>query len=473
MVPLRLGGYFMSGITRPGPFLAVASVLLLCLGLLPRPLLASPSSLEVCIEEGSHGGTLSSSAGITLSDNKGKRITVGNSIKVRYVGEGMIQAGTSALSLPVLCHSSSLLKWQGKPYRGDIRLQNQKGSRALTAVNVIPVEDYLRGVLKMEINPSWPIEAVKAQAIVARTYALSHRGKDAARGYDFDNTNRSQVYRGVNAEDLRTDKAISSTRGLVLAWNGKLALTPYHADSGGWTADVRDVWGGQRPYLVGAPEPYPSGSPYSHWSVTLSPRQISVALAKMGIEVGTVQSVQVSAQDSGGRAVQLLISGSLGQATVKANAFRMALGSKLLKSTFFKFYEVEDTAPPVVQTTDSRLAKSRGYDGQEDLLVQLTKQGAFSTEELMDMLLHPGKREQYLQRVLTGKKKGPSVSSPSSSGNAAFLPVQDQGFHVQGKGWGHGVGMSQWGARAMGQNGWKVREILDHYYPGTALTKFY
>lgn len=462
----------MSVPKRPGSFLVVVSFLLLCFVLLPGPLLAaSSSSLKVCIQEGSRGGTLASASKITLSDNAGKRITVGTSVKVRYVGGNRVQVGASTLSLPVLCRSSSLVKWQGKPYRGDIRLQ--KGSNGMAAVNVIPVEDYLRGVLKMEINPSWPMEAVKAQAIVARTYALSHRGRDVARGYDFDNTNRSQVYRGVNAEDSRADKAISATRGLVLAWNGKLALTPYHADSGGWTADVRDVWGGQRPYLVCAQEPFASRSPYSNWTVTLSPGQISKALSKMGVNVGAVQAVQVSAQDAGGRAVRLLVSGSRGQATVKANAFRMALGSKVLRSTFFQIGGAGSCAVSSRPALDTGAVMTHVGDTQEDLLVQLTQQGAFTTEELMDMLLHPGKRDEYLQRAVQGKKKVSSAPAKPSRGSGAFVAVPGRGFQVRGKGWGHGVGMSQWGARAMAQNGWKVKEILGHYYPGTMVKKVY
>ncbi len=110
----------------------------------------------------------------------------------------------------------------------------------------------------MEINPAWPMEAVKAQAIVSRTYALrSMRQNNGKNGFDLRDSVLSQVYRGINAEDKRADQAISATRGIVVFHGGNLAFTPFHSDSGGATADVTAVWGGSMPYLRGVNEPIP------------------------------------------------------------------------------------------------------------------------------------------------------------------------------------------------------------------------
>ncbi len=441
---------------------------------------ASSVPLKVCVDEGSTRGTLSASSSLSIVDARGRELFPGKSLTIRQTGPKVLCAAGSTLSLPVTCRSKGPIKWEGKPYRGDLRIQRRSSGSGLSIVNVIPVEQYLRGVLKMEINPSWPLEAIKAQAIVARTYALSHRGRDSKKGYDFDNTCRSQVYRGINAEDPRLDRAIRSTRGLVVTWGGKLALTPYHADSGGWTADVRNVWGGQRPYLVSVREPFPIKSPYSQWTVSLSPSQVSRALSKMGYPVGTPHVIEVSRRDRGGRAVLLRISGSGGEAKVKANAFRMAIGSRALKSTFFHFGK-DVSSPGIPSDPLSGIHADPGaHSGEahasEELMLQLTQQGAFSTEEMMDMLLHPEKREQYLVRAMSrGDSKNP-VQSPTAISSSTGLNrarFHGRSLQISGRGWGHGVGMSQWGAHRMAGKGWKVREILGHYYPGTNLTKMY
>lgn len=457
------------------PFIIALFAALGLMVIVPDACRASGDMLKVCIEEGTAAGTLSSSASLRLTDAHGRKVAVGKSVTIQC-RRGTILVGGKDLTLPVICRSSSLVKWQGKPYRGEIRIQAGPGAGKLAIVNVIPVEDYLRGVLKMEINPSWPLEAVKAQAIVARTYALAHRGRDAAKGYDFDNTNRSQVYRGVNAEDSRTDRAIAETSGLVVTWEGRLALTPYHADSGGWTADVRDVWGGERPYLVGVREPFPSNSPYSNWTMTLSPAQVSQALSKAGVNIGKVSSLEVSHRDAGGRAVTLKATGSAGSAEIRANAFRMAIGSRSLKSTFFRFGASGVPTSASASSVSAAVPSPdlNGLDG-DSLMLELTKQGVFSPEEMMDMLLHPEKRDQYLLQALTRGKgtKGPAPvrKQVPASGERAVLGGAP--LVVLGQGWGHGVGMSQWGARAMAQNGWKVRDILGHYYPGTDLARMY
>lgn len=449
--------------------LYLLSALFLLLSLLPLSAEGATQTVRVRIDGDKSGGTLTSPAAMTLSDGKGKSMGGGTKAVLTFNDDGTASVGGKKLIGPISVSAKAPLSWNGRPYRG--KMEVRKGSQGWVVVNVIDVEDYLRGVLKMEINPAWPMEAIRAQAIVARTYAISHAGQSGTKGYDFDDSHNAQVYRGVNAEDPTLDRGIDATRGVVVSWQGNLALTPYHSDSGGWTADVRDVWGGSRPYLVVRQEPFPSRSPHETWSTTLTATQMTAIFRKMGVNVGEVTDLSVAERDQGGRAVSLRVQGTAGEATVKSHAFRMAADSKVIRSTCFELRSSDGGTPRSPLPILSPPAKDSAVDGDDpNLIITLTQEGAFTKDELMDMLLHPETRQSYVDKALARSSKGrvskpaaPVVASPRSSGSFIF----------DGRGWGHGVGMSQWGAKVMAEKGWKAEKILGHYYPGTTLKKIY
>ncbi len=247
---------------------------------------------------------------------------------------GVIKAGSASLKLPVTIRSNSMIRWNNRPYRGHFRLFPE--GRGFNVINVLGVEDYLKGVLKMEVNPAWPMESLKAQAIIARTYALRNRNRHGSSGFDICALNHCQVYRGVNAEDPILTKAVESTRGMVLKYQGAYAATFYHSDSGGHTANVSAVWGSSIPYLQGRPEPVNYQSPYSSWQATIRMSDIQRALSSKGINVGKLSGIQVASTDSAGRAVDLALLGSSGRTTIRASQFRMIMGSDRIRSTFLQ-----------------------------------------------------------------------------------------------------------------------------------------
>lgn len=422
-------------------------------------------------------GTLSSRIPFTLTDRSGKKLSVQRSVVFSITKPGTILVGKTSLTLPVNISGKSPLTFEKTAYRGSLRLVPSKSG--LNVINVIGVEDYLRGVLKMEVNPQWPFETLKAQAIIARTYALKHAGRHRDQGFDICATQHCQVYRGVNAEDPRSDKAISVTKGMVLTYRGELALTPYHSDSGGVTADVSSVWGGNYEYLRSREEPFASGSPYASWESSFSERELADAIRSLGVNVGNIVSLTPENKDPRGRVPRLLVQGTTGSASVSTHQLRMALGPTVLRSTVFEISgssrgsgvaSVTSTLPaPSPEDPPTGSGTNRSLASGEDLIITLTQEGAFSTEELMDMLLHPEKRQEYVQKALSRNKRPslPVVPAPSA-------PVTPgQAFHFRGKGWGHGVGLSQWGAKSMAEKGWTCGQILDHYYPGTSMKKVY
>ncbi|MBC7078655.1 MAG: SpoIID/LytB domain-containing protein, partial [Synergistales bacterium] len=318
-------------------------------------------------------------------------------------------------------------------------------------VNVLPVEDYLKGVLKMEVNPAWPMEVLKAQAIVARTYAIKHRGRHKSEGFDLCALPHCQVYRGVNAEDPKLNQAIKVTSGMVITYQGNLALVFYHADSGGYTADVKDVWGGSYPYLRPVAEPFSYQSPYSQWSLSLPLREIENRLRRAGFDVGVLLGLQFESTSLGGRVDSVILNGSMGTQKISGHAFRMAIGPNELRSTTFSVDGIQPKAVATNPTSSPTTPSSASSNVGENTLIALTKQGCFTPDELIDMLMHPEKRQHYVQKALSKRKSPilPSIPTPT----VTPTPTRTAGGIVSfyGRGWGHGVGMSQWGAKAMAE----------------------
>jgi stage II sporulation protein D len=209
----------------------------------------------------------------------------------------------------------SPLRLGARHYRGQIQVQLV--SKRLQAVNVVGLDAYLRGVVSEEMPDDWPIEAVKAQAVAARSYALSQRQDGGILYADV----RSQVYGGVEAESPLGDAAVAGTRNQVLLYQGKVATAYYFSSSGGRTASAADVFSGGKPvpYLVSVPDPDDTVSPYHVWGpLTFTGAQVSSRLAVRGVtDVGTMPAA--------GRAREIVVRGSTGETVLAASAVRRAL----------------------------------------------------------------------------------------------------------------------------------------------------
>jgi stage II sporulation protein D len=140
---------------------------------------------------------------------------------------------------------------KGKWYHGKLLIKNMDGK--LTVINDIELEDYIKGVVPSEMPPSWEFEALKAQAIAARSFALANLGKQAKHGYDLKDNTEDQAYGGASAETNITNKAVDETNGLVLTYDMKIISAYYTASAGGMTLTSSSVWGGYTPYLHSVP----------------------------------------------------------------------------------------------------------------------------------------------------------------------------------------------------------------------------
>ncbi len=308
---------------------------------------------------------------------------------------------------------SQPLSLGGRAFRGQFEVSVTAGK--LQVIDVVGLAQYLYGVVPSEVPDDWPAEALKTQAVVARSYALSHL--QTGGGFDLYSDTRSQLYRGIAAEVDSTTAAVDATAGQVVLYNGKVASTYYFSTSGGRTAAIQDVWPASPPvpYLVSVPDPYDRASPYHDWTpAAISPDKLAKVLKMSGpvLDVRmTMNGSQRVAQIAG-----LGPNGTVGPA-VDAADFRTALG---LRSTWFTIGElglVQPAAPVAYGTLFSLtgLARAVGSVTVEQQQAGSTIWTAVSTvaprsDGMVSVALTPTATTQYRLRTDVVKSKPVTVT---------------------------------------------------------------
>lgn len=311
----------------------------------------------------------------------------------------------------------SLVVLQQRRYRG--RLQLLRQGAGLRAINHVTLETYLSSVVGSEMPASWPQPALRAQAVAARTYAL--RQRRPAEAFDLRATVSSQVYRGIESETDTTREAVAATRSQVLTYGGSLIEAVFHSSSGGTTEASGDLWAQQLPYLV-AVRDFDDHSPVRSWSERFGPDQLSRSFA----ETGGLLNLQVLGRTTTGRLRQVRIEGPRGTLVLSGAQLRQRLG---LRSTLVEL-ELIRTSEPVASVE------------QGPQQPQQSQQSALPLPPL------------------------PPLQWAEPQAPAAMTLV------VSGRGFGHGIGMSQWGAYGLARRGADHNAILSHYYPGTQLDAY-
>jgi SpoIID/LytB domain protein len=250
----------------------------------------------------------------------------------------------------------------GAAYRGSFIVRSRAGR--LMVVNRVRLERYLRGVVPWEMPDHWHPQALRAQAVVARSYALATL--KPGRLYDLLADTRSQVYGGIRAEDRSTNLAIGATAGKVLWWNGRIATTFYHSTSGGRTAAISDVWPGspQVPYLVSRPSPYETTSPHFSWpALVVRPGRVR--------ELRGARDLLVD-RNSSGRVTAVVVRRARGAKRIGGDQFRRALG---LRSSWFQLGVLALDEPREAATYGSEIRLRGVARGLRGPVVQRLEQG--------------------------------------------------------------------------------------------------
>lgn len=270
--------------------------------------------------------------GLLATDDRGYPLSLEASFQMRKQAEGILVAGGKTFSRLRVAPPSTL-RINGKSYRGVFDFYPM--GKGVLVVNELPIEEYLVGLINCEISSLWPVEAVKAQAVIARSYAIFQ--KDARRNalYHLESTVMDQVYDGVDIEDSRAARAVSDTAGEVLVFGGGIIQAFYHSNCGGHTEAAENVWGGDVPYLQGVECRYCLNTPSSRWEISLPLKKTEALLKSAGYQLAGLKEVRAGRVNRSGRVIDMIFSGSKGELSVPAVNFRKAVGYSVIKSTNF------------------------------------------------------------------------------------------------------------------------------------------
>ena len=374
------------------------------------------------------------------------------------------------LSLPILLKADSgedIFSYSNTKYKGSLTLLN--ASSGLNVVNTVDIENYLLGVLASEMGSTMPLETLKAQAVASRSYALCNLNPSSS--YDIGVTTANQLYGGYSTATAsstnRINQAVSQTRGEILYYmaNGKKEIVPayYHTNSGGYTENIVDMWNASaNPCLIGVESPADtyalkagSGPAASYqWQVTYTASEIEEAMNDYLKSQGKSQNFGTY------QGIKLYRTGSNGKELVSGRVTKMEVIGSGTTITFLK-----DSAIRGAFNLKSSLFTINGEQGLSIRSVVGTAQNdKFSSLRVINgsnniVEINSSSQEFYAlsKDGICKMIKSDSQSGSSYSGDIVF----------NGKGYGHGLGMSQWGAIGMGNDGASYTEILSHYYNGT------
>ncbi len=320
----------------------------------------------------------------------------------------------------------------------EIGRYNDKG---LTVVNVIDLEQYLYGVVPAEVGASWPIEALKAQAVAARSYALYDTINNTSNHiYDVCDTTGSQVYKGFDIEKDTTNEAIDLTKHQLIYFGDLLVYSCFFSSSGGHTENSENVWSGTVPYLKGVPDIYETSPEKKPWVKEITATEIRDCLGRYDVYIGDIVDVVPLDYTDAGRVLNLRIVGTQGEHILTKETIR-----RYLNLYGRKFEVIKQGYQP-----KRKLTAMNAFDQSNEISIN---QMYVTSDSGQTNCLHD-LEEQLI------------VISGNNIDNVPLIAGKDNTFIFVGQGWGHGVGMSQCGAKGMAYAGFNYKEILEYYYTG-------
>ena len=343
--------------------------------------------------------------------------------------------------------------FRGNTYYGGFQYQRVSGGN-LTVSNVIGLEDYVQGVIVREMSSSWPLEALKAQAVCARTYAYRNyiAGKHKSQGFDLCNTIDCQAYYGMDEVTASSSKAVEQTYGEYAWYNGSLIEAVYSSHDGGATESAVNVWGSNVAYLIGKYDPYEasvaSKVPSYNWTVTYTAQELTDLLNSKGYTNSGIVDFRVTKTSPTGNAIEITFTDSSGKSWSKIrDACR----------TFLNLRSIHYTV--------SSSSGSGSYGGGGSYSVN--GDGTLSSLDGAYAIDGSGSTSKLGRDVYMIDGSGQvSQAVPSGGSGGGTSTGGETVFTITGSGWGHNVGMSQWGAYAMAQQGYTYLDILTFYYTG-------
>jgi len=366
------------------------------------------------------GGQLSSVSGFVFRPYAASQVAI-------YIDDSRVRL----LDAPVLISDAAgMITLDGHPYRGTIEFARLSGA-GLTAINIVGLEDYLLSVVPSEMPASWHTEALKAQAVAARTYSLHMMARGSTHtGFDLCDRVCCQVYRGAGIEYENSSNAVRATAGLAAYFNGQLIEAVYFASSGGATENSENVWLNSAPYLVSVPDSH-EFEPVI-WSRTFTLNEISHLLTqnRQGF-VGAATNVSIGSTHPSGRVESLIIQGTGGQIILEQEAIRTFFSPSADGSLMSRNFVIGGAATPIEVSI---------FDGFQTITAQAAGLYIINGNNELDLI------------------PAQTITTPA-----------ENSITLTGRGFGHGVGMSQRGAEGMARQGYNFRQILSHFYRGITI----
>ena len=362
-------------------------LILLTLALLPIFLARAdrqPETIRIAILKGVDAVRIDG-IGVLATNAKGEPLRLDFPLDVRKSRDGLTVNGKAVRVL--IASAPVYAAVNGKKYHGVIECLPD--SRGILVINELALEEYLVGLINSEISSQWPMESVKAQAVIARAYALYQKAARRTPLYDLESNVMDQVYDGCDIEDSRAARGVRETAGEVVTYKGNIIQAFYHSNCGGHTEAAENVWGASLPYLQGVECRYCRNAPSLRWEQKISLKKLETQLRAAGFNISGLKDIQPGMRNGSGRLADLNLITARGHQNIPAPKFRMAIGSTVIKSTNFEF------------------------------------------------------------------------------------KIADDSVYFSGTGYGHGIGLCQWGAKQRATDGFDYREILAYYYPGVELKKLY
>jgi stage II sporulation protein D len=337
--------------------------------------------------------TVACAAGMRVGDATGRTLRLPP--KTYGLGPGLLVHGHRLQSPAAFYCDGGPLVWDGRAYHG--RLVVSSGGGRLAVVNAVDLEDYVRGVIGDEMPHRWPLAALEAQAVAARSYALATL--HPTKRFDLFADDRSQMYGGMGAETTGTVYAATQTEGKILTYAGRVATTYFFSTSGGRTADVRDVWPklGDVPYLRSVSDPYDGDSPVHTWSRSLSAQLLA---ARLGVPFAAIRVVR-----NGSERVSSV---EIGGVTFSGQQLMQRLR---LRSTWFSIGELTLTSSRSSVVFGRRVdlvASAQGVDGAS--LQRLTPSGWVTERRMRNGRIAVAPRGYTIYRLTAGRVRGPEVA---------------------------------------------------------------
>ena len=388
--------------------------------------------------------------------------------------------GGDALALgvmPDVTGADAVRTWfKGYRYYGGFRYE-RIGGGDLTVVNIVDLETYIKGVVPYEMSSSWPLEALKVQAVCARSYAYIniHSGKHTSYHFDVCNTTDCQAYYGAGTNSSsyqateRTDRAVDETAGEYAWYDGQVIEAFYSSSHGGASESVYNVWGTsleQYPYLCGVEDPYEadmaSKNSYSSWTVSYTSSELAQRLENYGYDASSgIESLTLTYSDLG-NVIQVRVNyRGGGSDTIRPSSMRSVFGISSIRFT------VNGQAA----SSGSGTTSSSGGGPTANGSTSLDSQGTYTVISGSGSLSQAGLDGLY---AISGSGSiTPAEDAASGGGSGTDTPtgtqvtVSGSSYSFQGSGNGHQLGLSQYGAWAMAERGFTYDEIIEFYYPGT------